>query len=106
MSPHEITAPGGSVEHLNPEPGQVWLERAVAAWPRSAWINPSPAAAWTYSHSTALIGEIFQRRMFPLTPDGIETAMRALVRLKRQSRTTSTEHWAWRTIVLAFEPRR
>ena len=28
MSPHEIMAPGGSVEHLNPEPGRVWLERA------------------------------------------------------------------------------
>jgi uncharacterized protein with von Willebrand factor type A (vWA) domain len=27
MSPYEITAPGGSVEHLNPEPGKVWLER-------------------------------------------------------------------------------
>jgi hypothetical protein len=78
MSPHEITAPGGSVEHLNAEPGKAWLERAVAAWPRSAWINPSPESAWSYSHSTALIGDIFQRRMFPLTPQGIETAMRAL----------------------------
>ncbi len=29
MSPHEIMAPGGSVEHLNPEPGRVWLERAI-----------------------------------------------------------------------------
>jgi uncharacterized protein with von Willebrand factor type A (vWA) domain len=78
MSPHEITAPGGSVEHLNAEPGKAWLERAVAAWPRSVWINPSPETAWIYSHSTALIGGIFQRRMFPLTPEGIETAMRAL----------------------------
>jgi hypothetical protein len=78
MSPHEITAPGGSVEHLNAEPGKAWLERAVAAWPRSAWINPSPESAWSHSHSTALIGDIFQRRMFPLTPQGIETAMRAL----------------------------
>jgi uncharacterized protein with von Willebrand factor type A (vWA) domain len=25
MSPAEITATGGSVEHLNPEPGKVWL---------------------------------------------------------------------------------
>ena len=29
MSPHEIMAPGGSVEHFNPEPGKVWLERAI-----------------------------------------------------------------------------
>ena len=42
MSPYEIVSPGGSVEHLNPEPGRTWLERAIAAWPRSVWINPTP----------------------------------------------------------------
>ena len=42
MSPHEIMAPGGSVEHFNPEPGKVWLERAIVAWPRVVWINPTP----------------------------------------------------------------
>ena len=30
MSPYEITAPGGSVEHFNEEAGAVWLERADA----------------------------------------------------------------------------
>ena len=52
MSPHEILAPGGSVEHLNPESGEVWLKRAVAAWPRSVWINPTPPEQWAYSQST------------------------------------------------------
>ncbi len=78
MSPHEIMAPGGSVEHLNPEPGRVWLERAIVAWPRTVWINPTPPSAWNHSLSTTMIGEIFQHRMFPLTPDGVEAAMRAL----------------------------
>ena len=78
MSPHEIMAPGGSVEHLNPEPGRVWLERATLAWPRSVWINPTPPSGWNHSLSTTMIGEIFQHRMFPLTPDGVEAAMRAL----------------------------
>src|SRR5690348_12679714 len=41
MSPYEITTSGGSVEHLNPEPGKAWLERAVLAWPRTVWINPA-----------------------------------------------------------------
>ena len=45
MSPYEIMAPGGSVEHLNPEPGRVWLERAILAWPRIVWINPTPPSA-------------------------------------------------------------
>jgi hypothetical protein len=78
MSPHELMSPGGSVEHLNPEPGRVWLERAILAWPRTVWINPTPPSAWNHSLSTTMITEIFQHRMFPLTPDGVEAAMRAL----------------------------
>ena len=78
MSPHEILAPGGSVEQLNPEPGEVWLRRVAAAWPRSVWINPTPPEQWPYSQSTRLISALFERRMFALTPDGIEAAMRAL----------------------------
>src|SRR5271155_3454774 len=78
MSPHEIMAAGGSVEHLNPEPGRVWLERAILAWPRTVWINPTPPSQWNHSLSTTMIAEIFQHRMFPLTPDGVEAAMRAL----------------------------
>jgi uncharacterized protein with von Willebrand factor type A (vWA) domain len=78
MSPHEILTPGGSVEHLNAEPGEVWLKRAVAAWPRSVWINPTPPEQWGYSHSTRIVSALFGERMFPLTPDGIESAMRAL----------------------------
>ena len=30
MSPYEIVMPGGSVEHMNPEPGQTWMERVTA----------------------------------------------------------------------------
>jgi uncharacterized protein with von Willebrand factor type A (vWA) domain len=78
MSPHEITAPGGSVEHLNPEPGAIWLKRAVEAWPRSVWINPTPPSQWDYSQSTRIIASLFGDRMFALTPDGLETAMRTL----------------------------
>ena len=78
MSPYEIVSPGGSVEHLNPEPGKQWLERAISTWPRSAWINPTPEQHWSYSQSTQIISDIFQRRMFTLTPDGVEAAMKAL----------------------------
>ena len=80
MSPHELTMPGGSIEHVNPEPGQVWLERAAGAWPRAVWINPTPRPQWTYSQSAGMIARIFQGRMFALTPDELEEAMRALVR--------------------------
>ena len=78
MSPHEILSPGGSVEHLNPEPGATWLKRVVEAWPRSVWINPTPPSQWDYSHSTRIISSLFGDRMFALTPDGLEAAMRTL----------------------------
>jgi len=42
------------------------------------WINPTPPSAWKHSLSTTMIAEIFHHRMFPLTPDGVEAAMRAL----------------------------
>ena len=78
MSPHEILSPGGSVEHLNPEPGASWLKRVVEAWPRSVWINPTPPSQWDYSQSTRIISSLFGDRMFALTPDGLEAAMRTL----------------------------
>ena len=78
MSPHEILSPGGSVEHLNPESGETWLKRVVTAWPRSVWINPTPPGQWDYSQSTRIISKLFGDRMFALTPDGLESAMRAL----------------------------
>ena len=80
MSPHEIVARGGSVEHDNPESGEVWLKRVVARWPRSVWINPTPPGEWPYSQSARIIAAQFAGRMFPLTPDGLEAAMRALAR--------------------------
>ncbi|MBM3525261.1 MAG: VWA domain-containing protein, partial [Alphaproteobacteria bacterium] len=40
MAPYELTAPGGSVEHYNPEAGEVWLRRLARAFPRTVWINP------------------------------------------------------------------
>ena len=80
MSPQEIIMPGGSVEHVNPEPGQVWLERVLAAWPRTVWINPVAQTQWGYTHSTSMIATLFRQRMFALTLDGLDAAMRALGR--------------------------
>ena len=78
MSPYEISSPGGSVEHMNPESGETWLKRVTTAWPRSVWINPTPEAHWRHSASTQMISSLFGGRMFGLTPAGIEEAMKAL----------------------------
>jgi len=78
MSPYEISHPGGSVEHMNPEAGAVWLQRLTTVYPAAAWLNPIPENQWDYSHSTAMLRELMTERMYPMTLEGLERAMRAL----------------------------
>jgi hypothetical protein len=80
MSPYEIARPGGSVEHWNEEAGATWLERMLNTWSHAVWLNPLPEEHWTYAPSLHMIRQLFGNRMFPLTPDGLERAMRALSR--------------------------
>ena len=80
MSPYEISHPGGSVEHMNEEPGGVWLQRIAQVYPSLVWLNPSPEQHWNYTHSISMIREIIEDRMFPLTLEGIDAAMKELLR--------------------------
>ena len=82
MSPYEISHPGGSVEHMNEEPGGTWMERVVNTYPATVWLNPVPKNQWGYSTSTRMIQEIVNDAMFPLTLGGLEDAMRELTRKK------------------------
>lgn len=78
MSPYEILQPGGSVEYNNEEPGAEWLQRLTHAFPRFAWINPEPQGVWQYRQSIAIVQQLMNQRMFPLTLSGLEGAMRLL----------------------------
>ncbi len=80
MSPYEITHAGGSVEHFNEEPGLLWFERMAHIYPKVIWLNPTPERHWTYAASTDLIRRIFAGRMYPLTLEGLDKAMRELTR--------------------------
>ena len=80
MSPYEIAMRGGSVEHLNDEPGSVWITRMTQHWRRSAWLNPVPEGDWGYSQSLGMVRELMEDRMFPLTPGGIEAMTQTLAR--------------------------
>src|SRR5215470_14685462 len=80
MSPYEIVQPGGSIEHWNEESGAVWMQRLCAAFPRLVWLNPEPAARWTYTPSTGITRELVAGRMFPLTLAGLDLAIGALRR--------------------------
>jgi len=80
MSPYEITTPGGAVEHFNEESGAVWLERVTRTYPACVWLNPVPESQWDYTYSIRMVRQLLGDRMYPLTLDGIDRAMRALVR--------------------------
>ena len=80
MSSYEITHVGGSVEYMNEESGAVWMQRVANTYPATVWLNPVKEAAWQYSPSTELMRELVDGRMFPLTLDGLEGAMRELSR--------------------------
>ena len=80
MSPYEVTHPGGSIEHMNPESGATWLHRMTKTYPAAAWINPTPEAYWGHSASTAILRQLMDERMYPLTLDGLGAATRELSR--------------------------
>jgi uncharacterized protein with von Willebrand factor type A (vWA) domain len=78
MSPYELEHEGGSVEHWNDEPGRVWLARMLRAWPRAAWLNPVPEKHWGWTTSILNVQRILEGRMYPVTLEGLERAMRGL----------------------------
>jgi uncharacterized protein len=80
MSPYEILEPGGSVEHVNEEPGSVWIQRLLDHYKHAAWLNPVPESHWQYTSSLDLTRKIMSDRMFPLTLQGLEQSMRLLAK--------------------------
>ena len=80
MSPYEITTPGGSVEHFNAEAGAIWLERLTRTYPACVWLNPVPQEQWDYTYSIRMVRQLVGERMYPLTLEGLDRAMRELVR--------------------------
>jgi uncharacterized protein len=80
MSPYEIMAPGGSVEHFNEEPGKIWMERVTGIYKSCVWLNPMVERDWGDTQSIGLMRQIMGARMYPLTLAGLDAAMRELVR--------------------------
>ena len=78
MSPYEILQPGGSVEYMNEESGATWMRRLLDTYPHAVWLNPEPEHLWPYRHSITVLHSLMGGRMFPLTLEGLERAMRLL----------------------------
>ncbi len=80
MSPYELSVAGGSVEHMNPEAGTTWLNRVTDIYEHCVWLNPVARDHWKWTPSIQMVGEHLDGRMYPLTLDGIDEAMRELMR--------------------------
>jgi uncharacterized protein len=80
MSPYEILQAGGSVEYNNEEAGAIWLQRLVERFPKYAWLNPEPEGVWEYRQSVSVIKQLMSSRMYPITLQGLERAMRELAK--------------------------
>ena len=80
MSPYEVTYAGGSVEHWNEEPGGIWLERVTQIYESAVWLNPVAERHWEHTPSLQIIKQIMAERMYPLTLEGLDRAMRELSR--------------------------
>ena len=58
--------------------GAVWLRRMLDTYPKAIWLNPEPEQLWPYRQSISVIREIMESRMYPITIEGLERAMRYL----------------------------
>lgn len=80
MSPYEITYPGGSVEHWNEEAGAVWIDRVAQIYEHMVWLNPTAERHWQHTPSVEVMKQLVNDRMYPLTLEGLDKAMRELAR--------------------------
>jgi len=78
MAPYELLYTRGSIEGFNDESGISWLNKFVEYYPNIVWINPNPAHSWDYFETTQRIRELFNKRMFPMSPYSISKAMKCL----------------------------
>ena len=80
MSPYELTHRGGAVEHMNDEPGAIWLNRVAETYKHCVWLNPVQQAHWDWTPSIDMVRRLMQGRMYPLTLEGLDAAVCELMR--------------------------
>ena len=78
MSPYEVTHVGGSIEHYNEEAGAVWIQRMCEHFESIVWLNPIGKEYWQSSYSIEVVRELVEDRMYPLSVNGLEEAMKVL----------------------------
>jgi uncharacterized protein with von Willebrand factor type A (vWA) domain len=80
MSPYEIKRAGGAIDHLNKERGELWMQRLLNFYPNIVWLNPVKKQWWGHTVSIGMICELLENRMYPMTLEGLDRAIRELSR--------------------------
>ena len=62
------------------ETGAAWVERVARTYPACVWLNPVAEKEWDYTQSIRIMRQLMGGRMYPLTLEGLDKAMRELVR--------------------------
>jgi hypothetical protein len=65
---------------MNPEAGATWLSRLTGIYEHCVWLNPVAEDHWQWTPSITLIQRLMGGRMYPLTLDGLDRAIRELMR--------------------------
>ncbi|PVY78287.1 hypothetical protein C8D92_102327 [Tamilnaduibacter salinus] len=78
MAPYEVSHPGGAIEHWNKEAGATWFQRLKDHFNKVVWLNPLPEAYWSHGGSMGMIRQLAEEEMYPLTIEGLESAMKYL----------------------------
>ena len=83
MAPSELLDVNGAIDYFyrNEEPGIWWLHRLMTRFPAVVWLNPMRERTFRVSVSGQIIAKMFP--MFELTLDGLDDAIKALLKPKR-----------------------
>ncbi|MCA9671874.1 MAG: VWA domain-containing protein [Myxococcales bacterium] len=83
MHPMELLDQGGALDYWthNTTPGIEWLRRLRSHFRRAVWLNPEPPRYWDHI-TVRSIRSLFE--MFPLTLEGLEDAVSALIKARRR----------------------
>ena len=83
MHPAELIEPYGNIDprQVSETPSLTWIHRLLDHFETAVWLNPDPRETWRHSFTTQMISRLLP--MFPLSVDGIEAAVRALVGARR-----------------------
>src|SRR5690606_37670873 len=71
--------------------GAVWLQRLTDHFSKVVWLNPAPESYWGQGGSLGMIREIMQDKMYPLTLQGLDDAMKYLSKYQHPGAPIASE---------------